>query len=149
MLNANEITINSLPKNIGQIVTLLDDNKIINLPEDPSWDKQQQSLYVESLILKLSCSNFYLVETPEHNFKVIDGAERLLAIKHFFIDKTLVLENLEFMQQFDGKTVCDLDRSQTNRIMSAPVELQVIHYTTPSEIIHNLCRRINPKKFVK
>ena len=96
-----------------------------NIDLDPSfqrrsaWSDKKQSLFIESLILGLPIPQLTLAEDKNRkgSFIVIDGKQRLLAIRRFASNETgddftpLKLTNLGERKDLNGKTYLDLSET--------------------------------------
>jgi hypothetical protein len=47
------------------------------------WNEQQQSQFIESLILELPVPPLFVIEKTDYVYELIDGLQRLSAIQHF------------------------------------------------------------------
>lgn len=107
------------------------------------WSPIQQSRLIESLMLKIPLPTFYFDASDENKWVVIDGLQRLSALKNFIVDKTLKLSGLEFLIECNGKGFDDLPRHYYRRIKETMITVYTIEKGTPEEITYNIFRRIN------
>jgi len=74
----------------------------------PTWNKKKQSRLIESLIINIPILPIILYEKEETKlYEVIDGKERLEAIKKFDSDR-LILTGLEAYPELNGRTYSTL-----------------------------------------
>lgn len=156
----NDITINIIPRTIGQLVEKLEDHQILvpkfqRLPN--LWDLKKKSRFIESLMLNLPIPLFYFDESSDDKniWRVIDGLQRMSTLEHFILgDKlhgvsvsgnkqTFKLENLEFRTEYNGKSWIDLPRDIQRRINSNQVTINLIGKGTPDQVKYNIFSRIN------
>ncbi len=71
------------------------------------WDAERQSRLVESFIMNIPVPPLFLYETQFNTYEVMDGQQRITAIKAFY-DNELVLEGLERWSELNGLTYTKL-----------------------------------------
>lgn len=106
------------------------------------WKDVAQSRLIESLLIRIPLPAFYMDATNEDRWQVIDGLQRLTALKRFVIDNTLKLRGLEFLK-LNGLSFNDLDRSLQRRINETQVTLYLVEQGTPDKVKFNIFKRIN------
>lgn len=96
--------------NLDSIVPLLNskqngkDKYILN-PEyqrRKRWTNKQKSLLIESFIINVPIPPIFLYEVEYAVYEVMDGLQRLTAIKDFYEEK-FALEGLEYWKELEGK----------------------------------------------
>ena len=107
------------------------------------WDDTKQSRLIESILIQFPLPAFYFDATNENEWLVVDGLQRLSSIRNFAIDKTLKLNNLEFLLQFNGKNWDDLPTNLQTAIEETQVVIYKILPGTPTDVKFNIFKRIN------
>jgi hypothetical protein len=107
------------------------------------WTKEAQSRLIESLLVRIPVPAIYLDATDEDRWLVVDGLQRLTALKRFVITEELELCGLEFLTQLDGATYSDLPLRFRRRILETQVFVYTIEEGTPSNVKFNIFKRIN------
>ncbi|MBP1631555.1 MAG: hypothetical protein H6Q15_2448 [Bacteroidetes bacterium] len=154
--NPNDISINIVPRTIGQLVDMLEYNEILvpkyqRLPN--LWGEKKKSRFIESLMLNLPIPLFYFDEGDDKKWRVIDGLQRISTLEHYILgNKTnliggnkhpLRLQNLEFKTEFNDLLWEDLPKDVQRRILTNQVTINLIGKGTPDQVKYNIFSRIN------
>jgi hypothetical protein len=147
-----DIDISVEQQNIDFLIGKLEDGEIdLNTEFQRStdlWKDDKMSRLIESLMVNFPIPGFYFDITDKNNWQVVDGLQRLSALKKFVIDNKLKLQKLDFLKEIEGKTFNDLssDEMYKHRIRAmkrTQVVLYVIRQATPKPVKYRLYERVN------
>ncbi len=128
----------------GKIVLDPDFQRKANL-----WDDQKQSRLIESLIVRIPLPSFYFDYDDNHdNYIVVDGLQRLWAIRRFCAlekdsPEKLRLTGLEYLKEYEGKFFEELPTVIQRRIREQSLITYVIRPGTPEYVRNSIFTRIN------
>ncbi len=143
----NDIRLSTPPMNMGDIIDMIQyhyiDFDTEYQREQNLWDDTQQSRLIESVLLGLRLPAFYFEEVSKKKWRIIDGLQRCCTIRNFYVDKTLRLQNMEFLTDFEGKTIDDFPFEIKRDIRMLPVTVNVLENGVPDDVKYILFKSLN------
>lgn len=112
------------------------------------WNDEKQSRLIESLIIRIPLPTFYFDCDDDEKLIVIDGLQRLTAIRRFAVlekndAEKLRLTGLEYLQEYNGCYYEDLPPRIRRRINEQSILAYVIRSGTPEKVRTSIFTRIN------
>ena len=110
------------------------------------WDRKQKCRLIESILLRIPLPVFYFASDEEGLLSVVDGLQRLSAIRDF-MDNKFALSDLEYLDEscngrFYSKEPA-LDRKFLRRIQNTQIGINIIDASSPSDVKYDVFRWLN------
>jgi hypothetical protein len=144
-----DIDIRESPYTVFELKRRCDQKKIILDPEfqrNPNvWNPTQKSKFIESIILNFPLPYWYVTQTRNGEYIVVDGLQRTLAIRDF-MNNQFRLTGLEALSHLNNLNFEDLKKLQGDyetRIEDKKISLYVIQHSASSKVIYDIFNRVN------
>ena len=116
------------------------------------WSLNQQSRFIESLLLGLPIPPIFAIETEERRYELIDGLQRISSYLHFigilknhdlYGGEKLKLTNCEIVPDLNGLTYNDLPNSLRIKVKRSYIRLYIIKRKSPPRVKYDMFKRLN------
>lgn len=109
--------------------------------KDGLWSDEQQSRMIESILIRFPLPVFYFDGSDNSKWLVIDGLQRLTALKRFMVTKELKLSGMEYLK-LNGLGWNDFDRPQQRQINETQLQCYVLE-EGEENVKFNIFKRLN------
>ena len=106
------------------------------------WNRRKQSELIESFLLNMPVPPIYLAEESIGRYSVIDGKQRLTAIKSF-MGGTLRLDGLRAFDELEGDTVAGLPEGVRTGLAVRPLRVVTVLRQSDEDLKYEVFRRLN------
>lgn len=155
-----KVDFNSYDFSIKEIVSMVKE-RLINISPDYQrhfrWGKDRQSQLIESLFLGIPIPNLFMATNQDSSWELIDGVQRLSSIISFvgseeereYIDSSddayepLVLEGLEKLTEFNGKSFIDLPIDVQTKLKLTTLKVTTLSDKSDKNVRFDLFERLN------
>lgn len=143
-----DIDIREVPHSIFELMRKYDNKRLIINPDfqrNLVWKPEQKSKFIESVILNFPLPPFYVNETREGEYIIVDGLQRTTALHEFTHDKFKLsgLEALPHLNGQDFSALKTMSGAYQTKIEDKKMLLYVLRPSVPMEVIYDLFNRIN------
>jgi len=143
-----DIDIREDSQTVFELMRKYDNGKLIIEPDfqrNLVWERTQQSKFIESVILNFPIPPFYVNQTREGKYIVVDGLQRTSTL-HEFINNRFKLQGLEALKKLNGFSFSDLKNlsgGYQTKIEDKKLNLYVIRPSVPVKVVYDIFNRIN------
>jgi len=143
-----DIDIREDPQTVFELMRKYDNGKLIIEPDfqrNLVWELTQKSKFIESVILNFPIPPFYVNQTREGKYIVVDGLQRTSTL-HEFVNNKFKLQGLEVLKKLNGYDFADLGSlsgDYQTKIEDKKLNLYVIRPSVPVKVVYDIFNRIN------
>jgi hypothetical protein len=94
-------------------------------------------------MLKIPLPLFYAAENKDDQLFIVDGLQRLSAIRGYLLDKNYKLKSLEFLKEMEDKNFDEIPERMQIRINETELDFAVIGPDSPPGVQRNIFKRLN------
>ncbi len=145
-----DIDIREDPQTVFELMRKYDKGKLIIDPDfqrNVVWEKKQKSQFIESVILNFPLPPWYVNQTVDGKYIIVDGLQRTTAL-HEFVNDKFILTGLEALTQLNGYNFSELKElpgDYQTRIEDKKLNIFIIRPSVPFKVVYDIFNRINTK----
>lgn len=110
------------------------------------WEKKDKSELIESILIGIPIPLIYLFEDEKGVREIIDGKQRITALKEFLNNKFSLTE-LSMLPELKGKRFSDISALLQSKLEDYQLHTYVIQPPTPEHVKFNIFERVNRSGF--
>lgn len=132
-------------KSISDVVSMMNDDEIVLDPDYQRkyiWDNKTASLLIESILLNVPIPIVYVAEDDDSRWNVVDGLQRLNALKRFFANE-FKLRGLEVLQELNGLQYSTLNPKAARILRNGILRIILIFKESHPDIKYDIFMRLN------
>lgn len=142
------IRVETTTMSLRQVKDMIKDGDINLSPDfqrNVIWDNRRKCRLIESVLLRIPLPVFYFSADETGTLSVVDGLQRLTAIKEF-MNNELVLKDLEYLNECEGRTYNGKEKIEGKyyrRFNLTQITTNVIESSSPTKVKYDIFRRLN------
>lgn len=143
-----DIDIREDPQTVFELMRKYDNGKLIIDPDfqrNLVWKPEQKSKFIESVILNFPLPPWYINQTVEGKYIIVDGLQRTSTL-HEFVKDDFKLTGLEALTKLNGYNFSQLKQlpgDHQTRIEVKKLNIYVIKPSVPAKVVYDIFNRIN------
>lgn len=141
-MHPSDIRIGQNKYSTFQLIEFINSGRL-ELKTKTIWDERNKSISIESILLDLTMTPYYIDASKSCKWFILDGHKRLQSL-YSFINNEFELEELEFYPQYNGLKFEDLPYKQRRKIEEAEFTVHTINQGVPDDVRLSLIYRIVP-----
>jgi uncharacterized protein with ParB-like and HNH nuclease domain len=143
-----DIDIREEPQTVFELMRKYKNNRLIINPDfqrNRVWKPEQKSKFIESIILNYPLPPFYINQTKEGKYIIVDGLQRTASLYEFLNDKFELkgLEALHHLNGYNFSELITLPGDYQTRIEDKKLHFYLIKPSVPIKVIYDIFQRIN------
>jgi len=107
-----------------------------------SWNNEQQSQFIESLIIGLPIPFMFFYQTSEGKMEIVDGSQRMRAMRSF-LSEGMRLRDLILIPELNGFSFDDLTPDRQNKLEDITIRTIILDTETDASTRAEMFARIN------
>jgi hypothetical protein len=107
-----------------------------------SWNDEQKSQFIESLIIGLPIPFMFFYQTSDGRMEIVDGSQRMRAMRSF-LREGLRLRDLVLVPELNGFSFADLPSDRTNKLEDITIRTIILDTETDPSTRAEMFARIN------
>ncbi|GAA6623065.1 DUF262 domain-containing protein [Scytonema sp. NUACC26] len=143
-----DIDIREDPQTVFELMRKYDNGKLIIDPDfqrNLVWQLEQKSKFIESVILNFPLPPWYVNQTVEGKYLIVDGLQRTSTL-HEFVNDEFKLTGLEALTKLNGYNFSELKRlpgDYQTKVEDKKLNIYIIKPSVPIKIVYDIFNRIN------
>ncbi|MDM3853115.1 MAG: DUF262 domain-containing protein [Aphanizomenon gracile PMC649.10] len=143
-----DIDIREEPQTVFELMRKYDNGKLIIDPEfqrNLVWTLEKRSKFIESVILNFPIPPWYVNQTVEGKYIIVDGLQRTSTL-HQFINDQFKLTGLEALTNLNGYIFSELKElpgDYQTRIEDKKLNIYLIKPSVQAKVVYDIFNRIN------
>jgi hypothetical protein len=143
-----DIDIREDPQTVFELLRKYDNKKLIIDPDfqrNVVWNLEQKSKFIESVILNFPLPPWYVNQTVEGKYIIVDGLQRTTTL-HEFVNDEFKLNGLEALTRLNGYNFSDLKElpgDYQTKIEDKKLNIYIIKPSVSVKVVYDIFNRIN------
>ena len=135
-----QVVIDSRLCSVKTLIDSLSDKSII-IPMSYHWSQKEESMFIESILLRIPLGPIYVEEFDEGRFEVIEGVKRMNALQN------IVLLNrpfcsLEYYTKYNDMPFDKMEHHHQRRVLETGIMIHSIKKSVPQAVKDNSVMRL-------
>jgi hypothetical protein len=143
-----DIDIREDPQTVFELMRKYDNGKLIIDPDfqrNLVWELEQKSKFIESVILNFPLPPWYVNQTVEGKYIIVDGLQRTSTL-HEFVNDKFKLTGLEALTKLNGYNFSELKQlpgDYQTKVEDKKLNIYFIKPSVPIKVVYDIFNRIN------